>query len=157
MPPEPQQPHPLEALRRVLRVGAVGVAVAMPLAALVGWLVDGSAGLLGAVMGVLIPAVFFGITVLTALVTLRLSPGALGVVVLSSWVAKLILLIVALSLANQSDAWSRPVFGVTFLLAVVAWLGLEAWLVLRTRTPYVHPQQSSPQAEPSSPGSERSA
>ena len=95
-------------------------------------------------MGVLIPAAFFGLTVVTALVTLKLSPGALGAAVLASWVAKLILLIVALSLLNQWDGWSRPVFGVTFMIAVAGWLGLEAWMVVTTRQPYVQPVPSVP-------------
>lgn len=123
------------------------MAVAVPLAAAVGWLVDSSAGLVGALMGVLIPAVFFGLTVVTALVTLRLSPGALGAAVLASWVAKLILLIVALSLLNQWEGWSRPVFGVTFMIAVAGWLGLEAWMVVTTRQPYVQPVPSVPVTE----------
>lgn len=135
--------HPLEPLRRVLRAGLVGVAVLAPVAAVAGWLVDGSAGLVGALIGVLVPAAFFALTVVTALVTLHLSPGALGAVVLGSWVVKLLLFIVALSLLNMWDGWSRPVFGVTFMIAVVGWLGLEAWMVVSTKQPYVQPVRSS--------------
>lgn len=139
----PRRPaHPLEPLRRVLRVGTIAVVLALPLAGLAGWAADGAAGAAGALLGVLIPAVFFAITVVTALITLRLSPGALGAVVLASWVAKLILLIVALTLIDQWSGWSRPVFGVSFLVAVAGWLGLEAWMVLRTRQPYVTPAPS---------------
>jgi hypothetical protein len=131
--------HPLEPLRRVLRAGLIGVAVLAPVAAIAGWLVDGSAGLVGALVGVLVPAAFFALTVVTALVTLHLSPGALGAIVLGSWVVKLILFIVALSLLNLWDGWSRPVFGVTFMIAVVGWLALEAWMVISTKQPYVQP------------------
>ncbi|MGA7688813.1 MAG: hypothetical protein WCA29_06245 [Jiangellales bacterium] len=136
--------HPLEPLRRVLRAGLIGVAVLAPVAALVGWLVDGSAGLAGALIGVLVPAAFFALTVVTALVTLHLSPGALGAVVLGSWVVKLVLFIVALSLLNMWDGWSRPVFGVTFMIAVLGWLALEAWMVISTKQPYVQPVRSNP-------------
>lgn len=136
--------HPLEPLRRVLRLGGVGFAAALPVVAAAGWLVDGSAGLLGALIGLAVPAVFFGITAVLALATTHLSPGAMGAVVLASWLAKLIVLVVVLVLLDQSQAWSRPVFGVVFLLAVAAWLTLEAWIVLRGRQPYVQPRPSVP-------------
>lgn len=141
---------PLPALRRVLVVGGLGAALALPLAAVLGWLVDGSAGLWGAVLGVAVPVLFFGATVVLALVTVRLSPGALGTAVLVSWLVKLVLLVVVLLLLDRLDGWSRPVFGVAFLLSVAGWLALEAWLVLRTRQPYVTPRPSSrPPSRPS--------
>lgn len=138
--------HPLEPLRRVLRAGLVGVAVLAPVAAGIGWLVDGPAGLVGALIGVLVPAAFFALTVVTALVTLHLSPGTLGAVVLGSWVVKLLLFILALSLLNMWDGWSRPVFGVTFMVAVIGWLALEAWMVVSTKQPYVQPVRTHPAA-----------
>jgi hypothetical protein len=133
-----------EPLQRALRVGALGFAAALPVVALVGWLVDGSAGLLGAVIGLAVPAVFFGMTAAVARLTRNMSPGAMGAVVMASWLAKLIALIVVLVLADQSSAWSRPVFGVVFLLATAGWLALEAWIVVRARQPYVQPRPGVP-------------
>lgn len=144
MSPSPSAQHPLEPLRRTLRLGAVGLLLLTPVAAGVGWLVDGSSGLAGALIGVLVPAVFFGLTAVLALVTLRLSPGALGAVVLGSWVLKLLMLIGVFLVLNQWDGWSRPVFAVTFLIGVLASLGLEAVVVLRSQQPYVQPVPSSP-------------
>jgi hypothetical protein len=132
----PDAPEPLQ---RVLRLGLLGFAAAVPVVAAVGWWVDGTAGLLGALLGLVLPAAFFGVTAAVGLGTRHLSPGAMGAVVLASWLAKLVLLIVVLVIADQSSAWSRPVFAVVFLTATAAWLGLEAWLVLRTRQPYVVP------------------
>jgi hypothetical protein len=129
-------------MRRVLRVAVVGVAVALPLAALVGWLVDGTAGLVGALVGVLIPVLFFGITVATAVLTTRLSPGAMGAVVLGSWALKLVGLIAALVVLDGADGWSRPVFMGAFALTVPAWLALEAWTVITTRQAYTAPVAS---------------
>lgn len=129
----------MEPLRRTLRLGAIGLAVLLPVAAVAGWAVDGSAGLVGALIGALVPAVFFGLTVVLALVTLRLSPGALGGVVLGSWVLKLLALIAVFLALSQWDGWSRPVFAVTFLVGVLASLALEAVVVLKTQQPYVQP------------------
>lgn len=147
MSPTPSGVHPLQPLRRTLRVGALGLLLLTPLAALIGWVVDGSAGLAGALIGVVVPGVFFGLTAVTALVTLRLSPGALGAVVLGSWVVKLVLLIIVFSLLNQWDGWSRPVFAVTFVVCVIASLALEALMVIRTQQPYVQPASVSPRRD----------
>lgn len=147
MSPSPNAQHPLEPLRRTLRLGAVGLLVLTPVAALLGWLVDGSAGLAGAMIGVLVPAVFFGLTAVLALVTLRLSPGALGGVVLGSWVLKLLVLIGVFLVLDQWDGWSRPVFAVVFLVGVIASLALEAVVVLRSQQPYVQPAAAPPRGE----------
>jgi hypothetical protein len=132
-------PEPPEPLQRVLRVGLLGFAAAAPVVALLGWWADGTAGLLGALLGLVLPAAFFGVTAAVGLGTRHLSPAAMGAVVLASWLAKLVLLIVVLVVADRSQAWSRPVFGVVFLTATAAWLGLEAWMVLKARQPYVVP------------------
>jgi ATP synthase protein I len=126
-------------MRRVLRTALVGAAVLVPAAALLGWWADGTAGLLGALAGVLLPLVFFGITVVTAVTTTRLSPGAMGAVVMVSWLVKIIGLVVALALLDRSDEWSRPAFFVAFAVAVPAWLALEAWTVISTRQAYTAP------------------
>lgn len=128
----------------MLRVALIALSVALPLALGVGWLVDGAAGLAGALLGLAIPVVFFGLTVLTAVLTARLSPGALGAVVLGSWVVKMVLLVVVLAVLDQAEGWSRPVFAVAFGLTVPAWLGLEAWIVVRTRQTYTAPVPGAP-------------
>lgn len=135
-------------MRRVLRTGLLAVVVALPVALGVGWLVDGTSGLVGALLGVLLPVTFFAMTVATAVVTGRQSPGAMGATVLVSWVVKLVLLVVALALLDQADGWSRPVFAGAFALAVPAWLGMEAWLVVRTRQPYTGPVPSRRGVDP---------
>lgn len=126
-------------MRRVLRVAALAAVVLVPVAAVVGFAVAGTAGLLGALAGVLIPVVFFGLTVLTAVLTARLSPTAMGTVVMVSWLVKLVALIVVLALMDGAQWWSRPAFFVAFALAVPAWLGLEAWMVIKTRQTYTAP------------------
>jgi hypothetical protein len=91
----------------------------------------------GAVIGLALPALFLGLTVVLALRTARLQPSALGAVVLGSWVVKLAVLVVALALLDRWDGWHRPTFFVAFLLGTVGWLVGEALVVVRTRVPYV--------------------
>jgi hypothetical protein len=126
-------------MRRVLRVGLVALLVALPVALLAGWALDGTAGLWGALIGMGIATVFFALTVGVALGTARLDVTALGAAVLGSWLVKMILLIVVLVLLRDADFYSRPVLFVTLLLATVGALVLEAVVVSRTRVPYTEP------------------
>ncbi len=143
------QPEPAAApaalvlpMRRVLRTCGLLLAVALPVAALVGWLIAGSAGFWGAVLGLAIPAAFFGVTVVTALATANASAGAFGAIVLGTWALKLIAFLGVLVLLRDADFWSRPVFYAVFAVGLVGWLAAEALVVVRTRTPYVEPRST---------------
>lgn len=127
----------LVPMRAVVRAATRSLLVLLPVAVVAGWLVDGSAGALGALLGLALPTFFLGTTVAVALLTARMSPQAMGAAVVFSWLAKMIVLIVAMTLLAQWDAWSRPVFTVTFLVGVVGWLVAEAYVVTRSRVTYV--------------------
>ena len=137
--PSPGPTALVAPMRRVLRVGLVALLVALPVALLVGWAIDGTAGLWGALIGMGIATAFFALTVGVALGTARLDVTALGAAVLGSWLVKMILLIVVLVLLRDADFYSRPVLFVTLLLATMGALVLEAVVVSRTRVPYTEP------------------
>lgn len=134
---------PMQAVRapmsRLLRTGLVGFAVALPVVALVGFLVDGGPGVWGAVLGLALPLAFFSITAVVALVTVRLRPEYLGAAVLGSWLLKIIVLIAVLVPLSHADFYNRVVFFVVLLLGTFGYLALEAVIVLRTKVPYVEP------------------
>jgi hypothetical protein len=124
-------------MRRILRVGSVAGALLLLTAALAGWLVRGEAGLWAGVVGALLPLGFFGVTVVVALASARMSATSLGVAVLGSWLVKMVLLIVVLVLLRDAQFYDRTVFGVVLLLGIVAALAVEALVVVRTRVPYI--------------------
>ena len=124
-------------MRAVLRTGSLVFLLAVPLAAAVGWAIDGSAGGWGAFLGMAIPFAFFTGTVIVALVTVRVSVGAFGAVVLGSWIVKLIALLVVLFFLRDADFFNRPIFFFSFLIGTVGYLVLEALVVMKTRVPYV--------------------
>jgi hypothetical protein len=130
----------------VLRWGSAGSLVALVLAAGIGWLVDGTAGLWGGVLGIAIPVGFFSITVIVALLTLHVRPEVFGAAILGSWVIKLILLIAVLAVLSGADFYNRTVFFIAFLVGTLGYLVAEAVIVVRTRVPYIepHPHQSQP-------------
>jgi hypothetical protein len=128
-------------MRRVLRVGALTLLIAWPLAIGVGYLVDGVAGVWGALIGMGLAAVFFALTVAVALGTARMEVSALGAAVLGSWLVKMILLIVVLALLRDAEFYSRPVLFATLLVGTIGALLLEAWVVNTTRVPYTESQR----------------
>lgn len=124
-------------MRAVVRTAVIGLAIAVPVGALLGWVVDGAEGVIGALLGLALPAFFLGITVAVALLTARRSPQVMGAVLIFSWLGKMLVLIGAMTLLNGWDGWSRGVFTVTFLIGVAGWLAGEAYVVARSRVPYV--------------------
>lgn len=115
----------------------------MVLAAGVGWLVDGSAGMWGAILGIAIPVAFYSITVIVALVTLRVRPEVFGAAILGSWVVKIAVLIGVLAALSNADFYSRGAFFVAFVVGTVGYLVAEALIVVKTRVPFIEPREST--------------
>lgn len=126
-------------MRAVLRWGTLAAVGALVLAGVVGYLVDGSSGLWGGVLGIAVPVAFFTVTVIVAIVTVRLRPEILGAAILGSWILKLIILIAVLAALSNADFYNRTVFFIAFTLGTVGYLILEAVIVVRTRVPYTEP------------------
>ena len=124
-------------MRLILAWGLVAGAVALVVAMGIGWLVAGIPGLWGAALGVGISVAFFTATVLVSLVTARFNPTLLGVVVMISWLVKMGLLVVILVFLRSADFYSRPVFFISLLACTFGYLGMEAWIVNRTKVLYL--------------------
>lgn len=126
-------------MRRMLTIGAVCGLIALPVAALLGYLVAGVPGAWGALIGMAIPICFFAITAVTALVTAHLGPTTLGIAVLGGWLLKIVLLLGVLLVLRGTDFYDRMTLFVALLLGTAGSLLLEALVVARTRVPYVEP------------------
>ena len=140
MSPTTAAPAPQSLLRpmvAVLKWGVLAAAVGIPLGMLLGYLIAGGPGVWGALMGLGISFVFFTITVGVSIPTARMQPQWLGVVVLGSWLAKIIGLIVVLAVLRSQDFYDRPVFFVSLLVGTFGYLAMEAVVVSRTKVLYV--------------------
>jgi hypothetical protein len=137
-PARPPGPEALVVpMHRVLRTGALASLVALPLSALLGYLLGGTAGAWGALIGMGIAVAFFAVTVGVALLTAGMDATRLGIWVLGSWLVKVVILIVVLALLRDSDFYSRPALLVSLLIGTAGSLLLEARIVTTTRVPYV--------------------
>lgn len=123
----------------VLRWGTLGSLVALVVAAAIGYLVAGSEGLWGAGLGIAIPVAFYSITVIVAVITVRVRPEVFGAAILGSWVVKIAVLIGVLAALSNADFYSRGAFFIAFVVGTVGYLIAEAIIVVRTRVPYLEP------------------
>jgi hypothetical protein len=121
--------------------GAVTAALAV-VGSLVGYLVAGPEGLWSALVGVLVAAVFLGITGASILIANRWYGDPLYVpvffgIVMGGWILKLVVFIVVL-LVLRGQPWMNPtVFFVAVVVSVLASLAIDVVVLLRMRIPHV--------------------
>lgn len=127
----------------VLRWGSLGSLIAMVVAVVIGFLLAGMPGLWGALLGIAIPVAFFSITVIVALVTVRVRPEVFGAAILGSWLIKIVVLIAVLAVLSRADFYDRGIFFAAFVVGTVGYLVTEAIIVVRTRVPYIEPENRS--------------
>jgi MFS superfamily sulfate permease-like transporter len=127
------------ALRKMVLAGFVLALTALPVAMGIGYLVQGRKGLLGAAIGIGLSITFIGITSVIALATRKLSVQVLGIVVLSSWLLKIVILMAVLAWLRNQDFYHRPSLLIAMLVGLVGYLTIEAVISLKSRALYVNP------------------
>lgn len=120
-------------LRR-LGILVTGLAV---LGSAVGYLVAGTPGVWGALMGAGIAALFMLGTVVTMMLTADKPLPVATAAGVGGWMAKMVILFVVLLLVRGRDFYSPGVFFVVLVLAILGSLGIEMAAVLRARVPTV--------------------
>lgn len=129
-------------LTRALRYGALLALAVAVVGAVVGILVAGTPGLLAALVGAGIAAVFTGLTAASILLAARASGGDLGGpvffgIVMGSWLLKLVLFLVLVIWLRGQD-WLDPyVFFGAVIAVVLGSLALDVVAFQRARVPYV--------------------
>ena len=125
-----------------LRYGLYVTAAVVVLGSIVGFLVAGVPGALSALVGAFLAAVFMGLTAVSILVADRLSRGrsTSGLyfgIILSTWLLKLIVVIVVALLARDQP-WMNPyLFFGAVVVVVLGSLFADGVALQRARIPYV--------------------
>ncbi|WP_127131725.1 hypothetical protein [Georgenia sp. SYP-B2076] len=130
--------------RLVLRRLALLVVVLAVVGGGVGYLVAGAAGLWGALMGAGVAALFMMGTAATALVTADKPLHVASAAGMAGWLAKIVVLFVALVLIRDKDFFSPGTFFVVLVLAIMGSFAIEASAALRSRVPTVEPAAAAP-------------
>ena len=132
-------PTPGDQVVSMVRAGLLALLVLAPVAAVLGGLVAGRPGVLGALLGSALPALVLVVTLGAGLATRRSRPEVLAAAVLGSYLVKLVLVLVVLAVLRGLDTYDRPVLGVTALVGLAIALVAEAAATVRARVPYVQP------------------
>ena len=140
------EPVPADGVVRMVRAGLLTLAALLPVAAGLGWLVAARPGLVGALIGLALPALVLGVTLAAALLTRRSGPEVLAAAVLGSYLLKLVLVLVVLAVLRGLDSYDRPVLGVTALVGLAVALVAESAAMVRAKVPYVTPTAGDPPA-----------
>jgi ATP synthase protein I len=124
-------------VRWSLALTSVVAAVAVLLCAVLG----GAKGAYGALIGVGVVTVFFGISVLVVGRAAKISPMAMMVAALGSYVVKVLAFMIVLALLVHSTAFNGRMLGFTALACILTWCAAQVVTMMRTKMLYVTPEE----------------
>jgi hypothetical protein len=104
---------------------------------LIGYLLVGTDGVLTALLGAAIALVFTSMTILSVLFGARLPLGGFYGLVLGGWLLKVVLFGVLLAALQRMDFIHGPTLFFAIVLSVLGSLGIDSWVVLRSRIPTI--------------------
>jgi len=130
-------PGPDAPLKAALRYGLIGLAVLVVIAAAIGTAAAGLPGLWGALLGSAIGGVFILTTAAVVLFGAKLPASTAGLVMLVSWVGKVLLVLISVAILTRFDFYDRVALFLTVMGALVIVLGAETFGVVRQKVPYV--------------------
>ncbi|MEV0467387.1 hypothetical protein AB0I30_34625 [Nocardia tengchongensis] len=134
----PSNPGPDAPLRAALRYGIAGLAVLVVVSAILSSLIAGLPGLWGALIGSALGGAFILTTAASVLFSAKIESGLQGLVLLGSWVGKLLLAVIVVAVLQNYDFYSRGALFLTVVGALLIVLGAETYGLLRQRVPTVH-------------------
>lgn len=124
----------------VRRAGAL-TAVAAAIMVAVSAALVGVKGLIGALVGVAIVAVFFGLSVLIVGWAARKSPAAMMIAALSTYLVKILALAVVVSQLRGVTAFSTRTLGFVAIGCILIWSATQVITAVKVKMLYVEPGQ----------------
>ena len=125
----------------ILRRSALLTAPVALLMIVLGGVLGGSKGLLGAVIGVGLVIAFFGISALVVSRAARVSPQAMMAAAVGTFLVKILVLIILLSTFQNSTAFNGKWFGLTVIVCVIVYSAAQMISSMRLKIPYVEPDR----------------
>ena len=126
-----------QVFARALKLSALLVVSVAVICSLIGFLIVGIDGLWTALIGAAIALVFTSLTILSVLFGARLPLGGFYGLVLGGWLVKIVLFAILLGTLQRMDFIHGPTLFVAIVLGVLGSLGIDSWVVLRSRIPTV--------------------
>ena len=122
-------------LRRSAVVTAAAAVVMVVLSAMAG----GSKGLEGALLGVGLVIVFFGLSAAAMTWASRKSPQVMMVTAMSTYLIKILVLLFLVVKYSGTTAFNGKAFGFTVVVCVIVYTTAQALVSARLKVPYVEP------------------
>src|SRR5690348_11673083 len=126
----------------VRRAGAL-TAVAAAIMVAVSAALVGVKGLIGALVGVAIVTVFFGISVLAVGRAARVSPQAMMAAAMITYLVKIVALGIIVSNLNGTPAFSTRTVGFVAVGCLLVWSTTQVITAVKVKMVYVEPEQSA--------------
>jgi ATP synthase protein I len=101
----------------------------------------GSKALIGAAIGVGLVAVFFGISMIAVGRAARVSPQAMMVTALATYLIKIVVLLFLVGRFQDSTAFNPRMFGLTAIVCILAYSGAQVMWSMRRKMLYVQPDR----------------
>jgi ATP synthase protein I len=124
-------------IRRAGAITAVAAAVMVAVSAAL----SGVKGLYGALVGIAIVAVFFGISVLVVGRAARHSPQAMMVAAMVTYVVKIVALAIVVTSLNGTTAFSLRTLGFTAIALILVWSATQVITAVKIKMLYVEPEE----------------
>jgi len=123
----------------IVRRSALTTAAAGAIMAVISVAVGGGKGLLGSVLGIALVAAFFAISVLAVGRAAKVSPRAMMITAMTTYIAKIVILLFFVVRFSNTTAFNPRLFGLTAIVCILAWSASQVTWSLRLKIPYVEP------------------
>jgi ATP synthase protein I len=124
---------------RVLKRSAVFTAAAAAVMVVLSTVLGGTKGLIGALLGVALVTIFFGISVFAVSRAARVSPQAMMITAIGTFIAKIVVLAFLVARFAGTTAFNSKLFGFTAIVCILAWSIGQAVTTARMKVLYVEP------------------
>ena len=135
----------------ILRRSALATAPAAAAMIVLSGIAGGGKGLIGALLGVGLVIVFFGIDALALSWAAHHSPSVMMVTAISTYLVKILALLFVVAKYSGTTAFNGKLFGLTVIVCVIVYTTAQVLVSARLKVPYVEPgvqQPKVPYAEP---------
>ena len=135
----------------ILRRSALATAPVAAAMIVLSGIAGGGKGLIGALLGVGLVIIFFGIDALALNWASRRSPQVMMVTAISTYLVKILALLFLVAKYSGTTAFNGKLFGLTVIVCVIVYTTAQALVSARLKVPYVEPdaqQAKVPHTEP---------
>jgi len=124
---------------RIARRSAAVAAAAGLIMVVLAAVLAGGKGLIGAVVGVVVVALFFGISVIVVGRAARVSPQVMMATAVGTYIVKILLLLIFVGAFQDTSAFNPKAFGLTALVCILAYTGAQVIWSMRLKALYIEP------------------